>query len=235
MPDDSELAEINPYDLMESEAARLEFYFSSLRGDDWDEPSACAGWSVKDVLAHLAGGEEYNRACLTDSVGPMFEGYAARGATDVHSFNALGVSDRKDKSTADLLDEFQRENGDTRADMRRRDGEDMSTAVGAYPVRWQAWHLASELATHADDIGVPTTHKREEETRRDWRARFARFALAEAKPDVEVQLLDDGTWVRANGVEATLTDDDLIDAVNARLPADSAVNPTLREALAALG
>ena len=235
MPDDSELAEINPYDLMESEAARLEFYFGSLRGGDWDEPSACAGWSVKDVLAHLAGGEEYNRACLTDSVGTMFEGYAARGATDVHSFNALGVSDRKDKSPADLLDEFQRENGDTRADMRRRDGQDMPTAVGAYPVRWQAWHLASELATHADDVGVPTTHKREEETRRDWRARFARFALAEAKPDVEVQLLDDGTWVRANGVEATLTDDQLIDAVNARLPAESPVSPTLRETLAALG
>ena len=78
MPDDSELSEINPYDLMESEAARLEFYFGSLRGDDWDEPSACEGWSVKDVLAHLAGGEEYNRACLNGNVGPMFESYAAR-------------------------------------------------------------------------------------------------------------------------------------------------------------
>ncbi len=119
--------------------------------------------------------------------------------------------------------------------MRRRDGEQMPTAVGPYPVRWQAWHLASELATHADDIGVPTTHKREEATRRDWRVRFARFALAEMKPDVEVQQLGDGTWVRANGVEATLNDDDLIDAVNARLPADSSINPTLREALGALG
>ncbi len=235
MPDDSELAEINPYDLMESEAARLEFYFGSLKGDDWDEASACEGWSVKDVLAHLAGGEEYNRACLTDSVSTMFERYAARGATDVHSFNALGVADRKDRSPADLLDEFQRENGQTRAEMRRRDGEQMATAVGPYPVRWQAWHLASELATHADDIGVPSTHKREVETRRDWRVRFARFALAEMKPDMEVQLLDNGTWVRANGVEATLTDDQLIDAVNARLPADSTVNPTLRSALAALG
>jgi hypothetical protein len=205
MPDDSELADINPYDLME------------------------------DVLAHLAGGEEYNRACLTDSIGPMFESYGARGATDMNSFNALGVSDRRDKSSADLLDEFQRENGETRHEMRSRDGQDMPTAVGPYPVRWQAWHLASELATHADDIGVPTTHKREEDTRRDWRARFARFALLEMKPDVEVQLLDDGTWVRANGVEATLTDDELIDAVNARLPGDSRVSPALREALSALG
>ena len=235
MPDDSELSEINPYDLMESEAARLEFYFGSLRGDDWNEASACEGWSVKDVLAHLAAGEEYNRACLNDNVGPMFDRYAARGVTDVHSFNAIGVGDRRDKSPADLLDEFQRENGETRSQMRHRDGEQMSTMVGPYPVRWQAWHLASELATHADDIGVPTTHKREEETRRDWRARFARFALVEMKPDVEVQPLGDGTWVRANGVEATLKDDDLIDAVNARLPADSSVNPTLRAALAALG
>ena len=128
----------------------------------------------------------------------------------MHSFNAIGVSDRKDKTPADLLDEFQRENGETRAKMRERDGEELSTMAGPYPMRWQAWHLASELATHADDVGVPTTHKREEETRRDWRARFARFALAESKPDVEVQLLDGGTWVRANGVEATLSDDDLV-------------------------
>ncbi len=172
MPDDGELSDINPYDLMESEAARLEFYFGSLRGDDWNEPSACEGWSVKDVLAHLAGGEEYNRACLNDNVGPMFESYAARGVTDVHSFNAIGVSDRKDKTPADLLDEFQRENGETRTKMRERDGEELSTMAGPYPMRWQAWHLASELATHADDVGVPTTHKREQETCRDWRARL---------------------------------------------------------------
>ncbi len=232
MPDDGELSDINPYDLMESEAARLEFYFGSLRGDDWDEPSACEGWSVKDVLAHLAGGEEYNRACLNGNVGPMFESYAARGATDVHSFNAIGVSDRKGKTPAELLDEFQRENGETRTKIRERDGEQLSTMAGPYPMRWQAWHLASELATHADDVGVPTTHKREQETRRDWRARFARFALAESKPDVEVQRLDDGTRVRANGVEATLTDDQLVDAANGRLPDDTPVSPTLREALA---
>ena len=177
MPDDRELSDINPYDLMESEAARLEFYLASLTGEAWDEPSACEGWSVKDVLAHLAGGEEYNRACLTDSIGAMFERYTSRGATDLNAFNALGVSDRKDQRPADLLDEWRRENGETRSEMRHRDGEQMPTAVGQYPVRWQAWHLASELATHADDVNVPVTHKREEDARRDWRVRFARFAL----------------------------------------------------------
>ena len=165
MPDDRELSDINPYDLMESEAARLEFYLASLTGEAWDEPSACEGWSVKDVLAHLAGGEEYNRACLTDSIGAMFERYTSRGATDLNAFNALGVSDRKDQRPADLLDEWRRENGETRSEMRHRDGEQMPTAVGQYPVRWQAWHLASELATHADDVNVPVTHKREEDAR----------------------------------------------------------------------
>ena len=32
--------------------------------------------------------------------------------------------------------------------------------VGAYPARWQAFHLAFELATHADDVGVPVTDGR---------------------------------------------------------------------------
>lgn len=235
MPDDRELSDINPYDLMESEAARLEFYLASLTGEAWDEPSACEGWSVKDVLAHLAGGEEYNRACLTDSIGAMFERYTSRGATDLNAFNALGVSDRKDQRPADLLDEWRRENGETRSEMRHRDGEQMPTAVGQYPVRWQAWHLASELATHADDVNVPVTHKREEDARRDWRVRFARFALAESKPDVEVQIVTGGTWVRSDGDEATLSDDDFIDAVNARLPADHKLKPALREKLASLG
>lgn len=235
MPDDGELRDLNPFDLMESEAARIEFHLASLTGDAWDEPSACEGWSVKDVLCHLAGSEEYNRACLTDTIGPLMERMASRGVTDVHSFNAIGVNDRRDQRPADVLDEWRRECGETRSEMRRRDGQQMPTMVGQYPVRWQAWHLASELATHADDINVPVTHKREEDARRDWRARFARFALREGKPDVEVQLVDGGTWVRADGVEATLNDDDLIDAVNDRLPADHKLKPALREKLASVG
>src|SRR5208283_5425490 len=42
--------------------------------------------------------------------------------------------------------------------------------------RWQAVHVAAELATHADDIGVPVTHDERTE-RTAWRARYSRFAL----------------------------------------------------------
>ena len=30
---------------------------SSLSADEWQMPTACAGWSVKDVALHLLGGE----------------------------------------------------------------------------------------------------------------------------------------------------------------------------------
>ena len=44
---------------------------------------------------------------------------------------------------------------------RARDGGDVDSSVGAYPARWQAFHLAFELATHADDVGVPVADAEE--------------------------------------------------------------------------
>ena len=34
----------------------------------------------------------------------------------------------------------------------------MDSSIGDYPGRWQAFHVAAELASHADDVGVPVTH-----------------------------------------------------------------------------
>ena len=94
MPDDSVLADHDPYDLMDAEAARLEAWFGGLGPEDWEQPSACAGWSVQDVLAHLGFGEEYNAACFDEELPAFFERYTSRGATDMDGFNGLGVSDR---------------------------------------------------------------------------------------------------------------------------------------------
>ena len=46
MPYDSVLAEHDPHDLMDAEAARLEAWFEGLSDDEWKQPSACEGWSV---------------------------------------------------------------------------------------------------------------------------------------------------------------------------------------------
>ena len=154
MPDDSVLADHNPYDLMDAEAARLDAWCSGLDGADWDQPTACEGWDVQDVVAHLAFGEEYNAACLDDAIPAFLERYTSRGAADMNSFNALGVTDRADRTPDEVLAEWRAGCTRTRTELRGLDGGDMTTGAGPYPARWQAWHLASELATHADDIGV---------------------------------------------------------------------------------
>ena len=47
---------------------------------------------------------------------------------------------------------------DNRRRFRERGDGVVDTSIGDYPCRWQAVHAAAELATHADDIGVPITH-----------------------------------------------------------------------------
>jgi uncharacterized protein (TIGR03083 family) len=215
MPDDAELRDLDPYDLMDEEAARLDAYFVSLGEDDWAATSACDGWDVHDVLAHLAGSETYNHACLDDAIGALFEEVGPKGVTDVESFNALGVSERSATSHADLLEEWRASCGRTRRDLRSRRGGDISTMVGSYPADWQAWHLASELATHADDIGVPVDPA-DVARRTDWRARFSRFALAESKPDLPVTAGESGTTVTVGDSVVVLDDESLIAAVSAR-------------------
>ena len=234
MPDDSVLADHDPFDLMDAEAARLDAWFSSLDGPDWDRASACEGWDTQDVLAHLAFGEAYNAACLDDTIPAFAERFTSRGATDMNAFNALGVSDRADRTPDELLTEWRAACGRTRTELRALDGKDVTTSVGPYPARWQAWHLASELATHADDIGVPETAE-EAGDRLAWRACFARFALDEMRPDVGVEPAPGGTRVRAAGAEAVLDDRELVDAVNGRLPPEHPIDPELRASLDALG
>ena len=151
----------------------------------------------------------------------------------MNSFNALGVTDRADRTIGELLDEWRARCGRSRAELRRLDGQQMTTGAGPYPVRWQAWHLASELATHADDIAVPETGE-EPTSRLHWRVRFAKFALDETRPDVTVEPVDGGTLVRSDDVEAVLDDAELTAAVNGRLRPDHPIDPALRASLSAL-
>ena len=60
--------------LVNGEASRLGAFLSGLSDQDWSRPSACEGWVIGDVVAHLAGGAEtwansINRA-LTGDAGP---------------------------------------------------------------------------------------------------------------------------------------------------------------------
>ena len=41
--------------ILESEVNAVKVYFASLSEFNLQKPSACEGWSVADVMAHLAG------------------------------------------------------------------------------------------------------------------------------------------------------------------------------------
>ena len=91
MVDEQDLIGLDPYDLMAAETARLERHFSALSDDGWQQASRCDGWSVRDVLAHLAASEDYNRACLDGTVQQLLGEWGAKGATDLDSANEFGV------------------------------------------------------------------------------------------------------------------------------------------------
>jgi uncharacterized protein (TIGR03083 family) len=233
MPDDAELTGLNPHDLMDREAQRLDAFFSQLDEEAWQAASVCGGWSVHDVLSHLAGSEEYNLACLADSIGPLMEQYGARGVTDVDSFNALGVQDRADRSHEEVLEEWRAANAQTRQGLRAVGDGTIPTFVGPYPATWQAWHLASELATHADDVGVPVDES-EAAARLDWRARFSRFALAEVRPELPIDHGPEGTTVVVGGRSIVLDDATLVAAAAARLK-PGALDEEARRTLSTVG
>lgn len=218
--DEHELDGLDPYVLLDAEAARIDGYLSRVPDSRWGEPSRCEAWSVRDVLCHLAATEAYHRACLDRDVASLFAAGAAKGLDSLDAWNDDGIHAFDGIRPSDVLDRWRHSNAETRGKFRAADGSDIDSSIGAYPARWQAFHVASELATHADDIGVPVSES-EREHRRAWRVRVSRFALAEAKPEVRMTSSDASTTVSRDGFEVSVDDDVLIEGVAARLSADT--------------
>jgi len=232
MIDDQDLTGLDPYELMASEAERLDRFFASAGADDWKKPTRCEGWNVRDLLAHLAASEDYNRACLDGTVQQFLADVGAKGAVDLASANEIGIHEFDDSTPDQILETWRTASTQNRAAFKARDGSDVDSSVGAYPARWQAFHLAFELATHADDIDVPVAAS-EAAARADWQARFGRFAIKELKPDLTIEANRGRTLVKGEGVDVDLSDEEFVQAVAARLPAGSGIDHETAAALSA--
>jgi uncharacterized protein (TIGR03083 family) len=230
MTDDRELAGLDPFALLDKETGRLDAFLSGLGESGWRRASRCAGWTVRDVLGHLTWGEDYHRACLDGTVAAFLAGFAETGGTDLDSVNALGVASYAALSPAQVLARWRAASAGNRSRFRDRADGMVDTSIGDYPCRWQAFHVAAELATHADDIGVPVAHD-ERGQRTAWRARYSRFALAEAKPQLEIRRAGARTAVTDGPATVELDDDELIEAVMGRLDETSGFSATLRALL----
>jgi len=230
--DEPELADLDPFALMSAEADRIERFYQGLADAEWRLPTRCAGWTRRDLLAHLAGVEDYTAAGLAGEVRTLLS-HAAAGNPD--DFNSWGIGRRAYLSNLDLLREWRAALEKNDATLRERGPRAlMDTSVGPYPIGRQAFYLACERAIHADDAGVPVENG-EADARLDWRLRFARAAVTEARHGRVGVVADRGAQVvRLGEDEVRLPDEQFVEAVSGRLSPEVDVTHRLREALAVL-
>lgn len=199
---------LEPFRLLEVEQLRLEHFLAGLNASGWETATDCAGWRRREMVAHLAGGEVYNQACLDDRLGELLAEAGAAGVTDVDSFNAWQVGLRAGRPADEVLDEWR----NAAADVRRRLAElgsegTLTTMVGPYPVGAQAFHLAFEAAIHGDDVQIPVGDG-EAGARRAWMAGFCAWSLVEDGRPVEIARENGGIRARSteDGQEAVMDD-----------------------------
>jgi uncharacterized protein (TIGR03083 family) len=229
------LADLDPFEIFDVEAARLEHFFSSLDAGGWKRPSRCAGWSVRDVLGHLAGEELYNHACLNGDIEGFFALVERESAGEgFDGFNEWCVRQRRDLPVDEVLQEWSEKNAQTRRRMRELGlNAMMETSAGPYPVGWQAFHYDSEYATHADDVGAPISGE-EAEGRTLWRLNVGLFVLGEQGSKAQIETSAEEIRVHVGGEEAQLTPAEFVEATVGRLPEDHPLGPRIRTALRCL-
>lgn len=175
---------------------------------------------MRDLLAHLAGNEVYNNACLDGELQSLSAKAATAGVSGINGFNEWMVTERAAKPVAEVLREWRDRSAETSARLRERglDGE-LLTSVGPYPAGLQAFHLGSEAATHADDVDAPV-EPMERAGRVAWRARFTRFAPKEKDVSVALHSEAGRNRLRLGDQDAVLSDEEFVEAAVARLPDD---------------
>ncbi len=117
--------------------ADLQATFEGLSADQWQLPSACEGWRVQDVLAHVTS----NFAEMVEPSPPPTEPPPAMTAEQ--AMEAL-VAPRKPWSATDLLAEYARTRDGAFAALGAMQDEPMASTeipladLGTYPMHWLA-------------------------------------------------------------------------------------------------
>ena len=104
------LTHVEAGSLSQTEYERTLAVLEQLAGDDWAQPTYCTAWTVRDMVAHLAGAVtgstsvgEFVRQNITNP-------YLKEVSDPVDGINRLQLEERVGKSSAELVAEF-RTNG----------------------------------------------------------------------------------------------------------------------------
>lgn len=94
------------YLLMQTELERFLALLETLGAGDWDKPTACTAWNVRDMLAHQAGGYASGTGYRE-----MIHQYSARpqnGQLPEDAINARQLSERANRTPSELIAELRR-------------------------------------------------------------------------------------------------------------------------------
>lgn len=89
-------------DLAQEEYRRLDELLAGLSDDEWDAPTECAGWRVREIVAHLAGGAAAT-AAVREQLRQQRIGAREKGdRLQVDAVNDVQVRERAALTTAEL-------------------------------------------------------------------------------------------------------------------------------------
>ncbi len=92
--------------LLRIELERFWSLLESLDPQDWNKPTACTAWSVRDILAHQAGG--YASGTGYKELVHQYTSIPKRGQLPEDAVNETQLADRVGKSPAELIAELRR-------------------------------------------------------------------------------------------------------------------------------
>ncbi len=147
-------------DLVNSEARRLGDFLASLTESNWFHDSACDGWKVGDVVAHLTVGSEtwansLTRAAAGDAGPPSGQNFLAPGERGSESTAQAAVSVFQDKGLA-LLEDYRAGYDRLAQVLAKLRAEDWDKPCfhrrGPMPVQNFVALRVQELAVHGWDI-----------------------------------------------------------------------------------
>lgn len=78
----------------------------SLDPDQWEADTDCAGWTVRDIVAHVTGAAQ-STASIRENARQMFLARRHEGQQLVDRINEVQLADRQGATPADLLAELQ--------------------------------------------------------------------------------------------------------------------------------
>jgi len=135
---------------------------SSLDEQGWQTPSRCAGWTVSDVVLHLAQTDEMAIASVqgrfAEAVGALTEGVGAAASVDEGA--ALMVDRERGRPGDEVRDRWQASASTLRDELSACDADRRVVWVaGELSARTLATTRLAESWIHTGDVAVPLGHE----------------------------------------------------------------------------